>query len=154
MSRWRGGVLVTTRSLILTVPAVMSSSPATIRNVVVLPHPDGPTSATNSPSSTSRLMLFTATTPPANSFRTDSRTMLPISRFPLSSCGPAEHPTNVSIQEQRDDRRWHQRDHATRGQQRIVGRVLADELGDQDGDRLGRRARPEEQRNQELAVDE
>ena len=33
-------------------PAVMSISPATRLSVVVLPQPDGPTSATNSPSST------------------------------------------------------------------------------------------------------
>ena len=34
------------------VPDVGFSSPATMRRAVVLPHPDGPTSTMNSPSST------------------------------------------------------------------------------------------------------
>src|SRR5262245_889881 len=46
----------------------MSSSPATIRNVVVLPHPEGPTNTTNSLSSISRFTLFTATTSSENFF--------------------------------------------------------------------------------------
>src|ERR1017187_6514798 len=49
-SRSRGDTSLTIRSPNLSVPAVISSSPATIRRAVVLPHPDGPTSTTNSPS--------------------------------------------------------------------------------------------------------
>jgi len=37
-------------------PALMSSSPAMQRSKVLLPHPDGPTKTTNSPSRTSRSM--------------------------------------------------------------------------------------------------
>src|SRR5215510_15328691 len=46
----------------------MSSSPATIRKVVVFPHPEGPTNTTNSLSSISRFTLFTATTSSENFF--------------------------------------------------------------------------------------
>ena len=42
----------TTLSSSRIVPAVISSSPATIRSAVVFPQPDGPTRTTNSPSST------------------------------------------------------------------------------------------------------
>ena len=45
------------------VPVVMSSSPATIRSVVVLPQPDGPTRTMNSPSATSMSMSLTAWKP-------------------------------------------------------------------------------------------
>ena len=38
--------------------------PATMRRVVVLPHPEGPSSVTNSPSPTSRSMLSTAVKAP------------------------------------------------------------------------------------------
>src|SRR5690606_36328062 len=43
------------------VPCVGSIKPATICNVVVLPQPDGPSSEMNSPRSTSRSSLSTAT---------------------------------------------------------------------------------------------
>src|SRR5262249_10441263 len=45
-------------------PPLGSSSPATQRSVVVLPHPDGPSRETNSPSATSRSTPCTAVTPP------------------------------------------------------------------------------------------
>src|ERR1700680_4394535 len=45
-------------------PAELRSSPATMRSVVVLPQPDGPSSVTNSPDSTVRLKRSTATTAP------------------------------------------------------------------------------------------
>ena len=41
-------------------PAVTVSSPAIMRRVVVLPQPDGPSSATSSPGSMSRSIPFTA----------------------------------------------------------------------------------------------
>ena len=56
MSRSLGSTSFTTRPAIDTVPEVISSSPAIIRRRVDLPQPDGPTSATNSPSATSKLM--------------------------------------------------------------------------------------------------
>src|SRR4051812_7344113 len=75
MSRARGGSSVTSRSSILIVPAVTSSSPASIRRSVDLPQPDGPTRTRNSPLSISRETSSTATTPPLKSFVTCSSTI-------------------------------------------------------------------------------
>ena len=55
---------LTIRSPMLMRPAEFCSSPATMRSVVVLPQPDGPSSVTNSPGSTDRSILLTATTLP------------------------------------------------------------------------------------------
>src|SRR5437763_6868976 len=48
-----------------TVPELLSSRPALIRSALVLPHPDGPTKTTNSPSSISRSSSRTARVPSA-----------------------------------------------------------------------------------------
>src|SRR5438093_1408154 len=63
MSRSREGTWLTTRSPMRTTPREMSSRPATIRSAVVFPHPDGPTSTMNSPSSIPRSREFTAVVP-------------------------------------------------------------------------------------------
>src|SRR5712692_11550134 len=47
--RWRGGTSLTHRPSKTTSPASGRSKPAIIRSVVVLPHPDPPTTDTNSP---------------------------------------------------------------------------------------------------------
>src|ERR671922_1537445 len=62
MLRSLGGTSFTTRSPIRIVPSLVSSNPAIMRKVVVLPHPDGPTKTTNSLSGMSRLIWFTAVT--------------------------------------------------------------------------------------------
>ena len=49
MSRSRDGTWFTTRSPIRIAPSEIASSPATIREAVVFPQPDGPTSTMNSP---------------------------------------------------------------------------------------------------------
>ena len=46
------------------IPPLGVSSPATARNVVVLPQPEGPSSVTNSPGAMSKPMLSTAVTSP------------------------------------------------------------------------------------------
>src|ERR1700687_3875298 len=51
MSRSLGWTLLTTRSPIEIVPEVMFASPASIRNKVDLPQPEGPTRTTKAPSS-------------------------------------------------------------------------------------------------------
>src|SRR3954454_18710835 len=51
-------------------PVVGSSNPATIRRIVDLPQPDGPSSTMNSPSPTSRLTLSTAMVPSLKTFVT------------------------------------------------------------------------------------
>ena len=53
MSRSLGSSVFTTRSPITISPAVIASSPATIRSSVDLPQPEGPTMTMNSPSATS-----------------------------------------------------------------------------------------------------
>ena len=50
MSRSLGATSLTTRVPMRIVPAVASSSPASIRSAVDLPEPDGPTSTISSPS--------------------------------------------------------------------------------------------------------
>ena len=52
-------------------PDVAVSSPAIVRSSVVFPHPDGPSSAKNSPSSIDRSSESSAVTPPGNTFVID-----------------------------------------------------------------------------------
>src|SRR5438045_5115695 len=73
MSRLRGARSVTSRSPMEIVPAVTSSSPASIRRSVDLPQPDGPTSTRNSPSWISSETSSTAVTVP-NDFRSEEHT--------------------------------------------------------------------------------
>src|SRR5947199_2786917 len=86
MSRSFGGTSLTTRPPIASVPALSDSSPAMMRSVVLLPDPDGPTSTTNSPSSTTRSTPCTATKPFSYTFLTAYRITLAIGfvtiRFP------------------------------------------------------------------------
>ena len=60
MSRSMGGSSLTILSPIMMSPSEIVSSPATMRKVVVLPQPDGPTSTTNSLSLISSETPFTA----------------------------------------------------------------------------------------------
>src|SRR6187549_4287805 len=69
MSRSLGWTLLTTRSPIEIVPEVMFSSPASIRNKVDLPQPDGPTSTTKAPSSIG-IDTPCSTSKPPNDLRT------------------------------------------------------------------------------------
>src|SRR5437660_255234 len=74
-SRSRGGTRMpragadTTWPPIEISPSVGCSSPATQRNVVVLPHPEGPSSTTISPAGTAKLTPSTAGRPTANCLR-------------------------------------------------------------------------------------
>src|SRR4051794_41390047 len=60
MSRGFGGRLVTSRSSMKIEPESTSSKPASIRRLVDLPQPEGPTRTRNSPSPISRLSASTA----------------------------------------------------------------------------------------------
>src|SRR5688572_22613169 len=62
--RWFGAWWVTSFPSMATVPAVGRSKPAIMRNVVVLPQPDGPRNETNSPRSAARSKCWTAATSP------------------------------------------------------------------------------------------
>jgi hypothetical protein len=55
---------VTSSPPISTRPCETASSPATMRSVVVLPQPEGPSSVTSSPSATRKLTSSTARTSP------------------------------------------------------------------------------------------
>src|SRR6185437_4883781 len=78
ISRSRGGTSTpcsgaeTTAPPMRIVPALGCSSPATQRNVVVLPQPDGPSSATISPAATVKLTSSTAGLPVAKTLRSRS----------------------------------------------------------------------------------
>ncbi len=71
MSRNRGGTLFTSVSPMRIRPYDGRSSPASMRSVVVFPHPDGPTRTMNSPASTVRFRSSTAVSAP-KSFQTPS----------------------------------------------------------------------------------
>ena len=58
--RFHGGSRVTLLPPSFTSPAVGSMKPATMRKVVVLPQPEGPSSTRNSPSATDSETSFTA----------------------------------------------------------------------------------------------
>src|SRR5580693_628533 len=76
MYRCLGSRSLTARPSMLIVPEVTSSRPATIRNAVVLPQPEGPTSTSSSPSPTSRSSALTAVVPSANRLVTDLSSIL------------------------------------------------------------------------------
>ena len=63
MSRSLGAMSFMTLPSMMSSPSVISSRPATMRSVVDLPQPEGPTRTMNSLSAMSRLNSWTATTP-------------------------------------------------------------------------------------------
>src|SRR5579871_4070220 len=69
ISRSLGWTLLTTRSPIEIVPEVMFSRPASIRNRVDLPQPEGPTRTTKAPSSIG-IVTPCKTSKPPKDFRT------------------------------------------------------------------------------------
>src|SRR5205809_5368356 len=75
MARSRGSRWVMSRSPRRIEPSSTVSRPAIIRNKVVLPQPEGPTSTMNSPSLIVRLMPSTALTPPGNVLLTPLKTI-------------------------------------------------------------------------------
>ncbi len=64
MSRRAAGIGAMSFPSTVTVPESANSKPATIRSAVVLPHPDGPSSATSSPGAISRLSPSSARVAP------------------------------------------------------------------------------------------
>ena len=77
----------TTASPSFTLPASGISKPATSRSSVVLPQPDGPSSAKNSPSAMSRLTLSTARVSP-NCFDTASKLTPATAPLLPADCAP------------------------------------------------------------------
>src|SRR5262245_3384466 len=99
MSRSIGGRSFTTRSPMRISPEVTSSSPATMRSVVVLPQPEGPTSTRNSLSRISRSTSFTAWKP-LSYFLFSARIETCAMRLPLHRAGEAG---DVVLDEERVD---------------------------------------------------
>src|SRR5215210_4368829 len=77
MARLRsfGSRSLTTRSPILSVPSLMSSSPTIMLRRVDFPQPEGPTRMKNSPSSTVKSAESTASVPSGNRLLTESTSM-------------------------------------------------------------------------------
>ena len=73
------------------VPSVGSSSPATIRSVVVLPHPDGPSSAKKDPDGMVRDRSSTATKVPKRFVTRSSRRSWP------AGAGLARHQLPITF---------------------------------------------------------
>src|SRR3954453_22624345 len=82
MSRSRGATSLTTREPIRSSPEEASSSPATIRNAVDLPLPDGPTRMVNSPSVTDRSSPSTALVPSSKTLETSSNAIEATAHLP------------------------------------------------------------------------
>src|ERR1700730_14081193 len=89
-------MLLTTRSPIEIVPEVMFSSPASIRNKVDLPQPDGPTSTTKAPSSIG-IDTPCRTSKPPNDFRTSRICTDDIKKPPEYALKPAENAASPSF---------------------------------------------------------
>src|SRR5262249_56241717 len=124
MSRSMGGRLFTTVSPIKTSPDVMDPSPATIRKVVVLPQPEGPTRTTNSLSRISRFTSFTACTPSNILFKLWSRT-----RAIASSLHGAGKTGDIMLDKEGINNRHRDRAEQCAGHQRPpVEHIPADEL--------------------------
>src|SRR5215472_6778066 len=156
MSRSLGVWSLTTLSPILSVPLVISSSPATMRSAVVLPHPDGPTSTMNSPSRISTLRSFTAWKPLEYTLLTWSRVtvaiMSPWLRLLAHSGGQAAEQLAPGHCVQREE--GQQRQHHCGEDRRHVDGVLA--LVVEQGERQHRisRALGEDEREQEAVPDD
>src|SRR6478672_818936 len=83
MSRSLGATSLTTRSPIRSVPSLISSRPAIIRRLVVLPQPEGPTRTMNSPSAMARFRSSTASTSPYF--------LVTWSKVTVAMCAPPPH---------------------------------------------------------------
>src|SRR5713226_2010943 len=163
MSRSFGGRSLTTRSPIEISPEVISSRPATIRSVVDLPHPDGPTSTMNSLSRMCRFTSLTAWTSSYFLFRsfiiTWAMVVSPSMGSPESGApgaGLAFHGAGETGHVVLDEESVHERDRdraeeRARHQRPPVEDVAADQLRDHaDGHRLLLRRGQEHERVDEL----
>src|ERR1700682_130344 len=132
MSRSIGGSSFPTTSPIRPCPDVIDSSPATIRNVVVLPQPEGPTSTMNSLSRISSFTSLTACTSSYILFKFRIRT-----RAIASSLHGTGETGDVILDEERVDHGHRDRaEQRARHQRTPEEHVAADQLGG-DADRNG-----------------
>src|SRR4051794_2615390 len=108
MSRSFGATALTSRSSMRISPSLTVSSPAIIASNVDFPQPDGPTSATNSPSPASRSMPFSTSTAPK---RLRSRAILKVAMPAFSFDRALRHPAHeIFAAEEIDQQRRHRGD--------------------------------------------
>src|ERR1051326_370006 len=138
MSRSFGSRSLTRRSPMKMSPEVSSTSPATRLRVVVLPQPDGPTSATNSPSSIVSERLSTARKGPyvfmtLSSFTRAMKALLARLLCLYRSLGEGTH--EIALQNQEQHHHGHAHDERGGHQSRPVRRVFGEEPLETHGQR-------------------
>src|SRR5271165_332219 len=130
MSRSFGSRSFTSRSPMKISPPVSSISPAIRLSVVVLPQPDGPTSATNSPWSIASERLSTARNGPYVFTTLSSLTCAmktPIARLLSLHRSLGEGTDEVSLQDQEQHHHGHAHDEGGSHQSRPVCRIFREE---------------------------
>src|SRR5262245_36116383 len=116
MSRLPGGKSFTTRPAMLMVPLVGKSNPASMRKIVVLPQPDGPSRLTNSPWSISRSRSLTASSDP-NALQSLEMEMPAMSSRSALAAARGEAARQVALQEDEDHDQRQAHHHRGRHQQ-------------------------------------
>src|SRR5579862_6478860 len=137
MRRRLGGMVNASSPPIRTRPDSGTSSPASTRSSVVLPEPDGPSSATNSPASIARSTRSTAGVLPNRQVMPSSAMAVPC---PLSTRGlvlAAEPPLEEAFGDQRDQREEGEKSGDTEGGGEIV--LIVEHL-DMERQRVGQAA--------------
>src|ERR1700722_14777222 len=155
MSRAFGGTSVRSRPPTRNWPPEMVSSPAIMLRVVVLPHPDGPTSTTNEPSAISRFRCGMTTCAPKRFSMSIKETLANGAPFP-SALDRADKIAagNPAIGENEQDHdRDLRNDQASRGQVERGNVAVAVELEHADRDRKDRLAIEEHEGEHELLPD-
>src|SRR5689334_5534937 len=114
-------------------PDVTLSTPASMRNVVVLPQPDGPSSTINSPSRTSSDRSSTTHAPP-NVFVT-LRNSIPISAL---HCSHRQPPHEILLQCERENQNRNNSHRSCGTHHAPLDLVLRHSSGNSDRQRHGR----------------
>src|SRR5256885_9137058 len=123
-------------------PASGVRNPATRRSVVVLPQPDGPSSATSSRGFTSSRRLSTAATPP---YRLVSPRSVTPGMARSSVLGAQEVPPERGLHQQHDAERHRQHEETKDGDGGELTFFL--QVEDNDGDDLGGRCEQDDRRD-------
>src|SRR5882672_6127225 len=138
MPRFCGDIPVTSTPSKRTLPLLPRMKPVMKPSVVVLPQPDGPTSATSSPWPTVRWRSCTAASWPYSTVRPSMSSFMGDSSASDRSAQPAD-ADEAALQEREDRQHRHERDEAAGRQERPVDAVadLLDVALERHGVRLG-----------------
>src|SRR3982751_631700 len=134
MSRSFDSTSLTTLPSIAIVPALMSSSPASMRSNVDLPQPEGPTSTVNSPSAMSKPMPWMTLVEPKlfSMSRNETEAIACLSALDRARSQAADHVALECVV----DRCRRQRIQQARGHQQLPGRVVrGQEAAERDAER-------------------